>query len=103
MLSRYPIGDIELSEELSATDKAFTMLMYPGRKPDDMTIDQALKAADIHVAENKTKEELKKGQIANGIKRCIRTGDYKNARNQFITYNKKVLNQLKGKPCSDHS
>lgn len=28
--------------------KAFTMLMYPGREPDDMTIDEALKAAGIH-------------------------------------------------------
>ena len=79
------------------------MLMYPGRKPGDMTINQALNAADIHVAEGYSKEELKKGKIANGIKRCLDNKDYENARNQFIKYNEKVLNRLKGKPCSDHS
>jgi len=84
------------------TDKAFTMLMYPGRTPPDMTIDEALKAASILPTDD-TDEERKKVQIAIDIKRYIEDGDYESARKEFITYNKKVLRQLKGKPYSNYS
>lgn len=94
----YPIksADIQRNEKLSATDKAFTMLMYPGRTPDDMTINQALNTAGIHVPTDDTdSEERKKGQIAIAIKGYIDNEDYESARKEFIRYNKKVLRQLK--------
>lgn len=105
MLSRYPIptANIPLNKKLSAKDKAFTMMMYPSRKPDDMTIDEALDVAGIHVPTDDTDEERKKEQIAIDIKGYIADGDYESARTRFITYNKRVLNKLECKPHSHHS
>jgi hypothetical protein len=60
----HKIGEYSAKRETICTDKAFTMLMYPGRTPDDMTIEEALKAAGIHVPTDETDEEHEKGQIA---------------------------------------
>lgn len=79
------------------------MMMYPGRKLDDMTIYEALDVAGIHVPTDDTDEECKKGQIAIDIKGYIADGDYESARTRFITYNKRVLNKLQCKPNSHHS
>jgi hypothetical protein len=92
----YPIEgtDIEWNQELSATDKAFTMLMYPGRTPDDMPINTALTAAGIYVQKKDTFDERTKGKTAIAIKRAINGGEYLTARELFITHNEKVLKKL---------
>ena len=89
----------KLTEKLSDTDKAFAMLMYPGRSPGDLSLHRALEIADI-------KDPAKKNarpRPATDIKRFIRDKEYEKARDEFTQHNKKVLDRLKGKPYSDHS
>ncbi|EDQ98523.1 uncharacterized protein LACBIDRAFT_335888 [Laccaria bicolor S238N-H82] len=80
--------------------KAFTMLMYPGREPDDMTIDEALKAAGIHFQADDTEEERKKGKIATDIKAYVEDGDYENARKNFIVVLQREQEAQKGHAAS---
>ncbi|KAF8635123.1 hypothetical protein AX17_004024 [Amanita inopinata Kibby_2008] len=88
---RYPLDaanmakgkqEIPLNQDLSTTDKAFTMLMYPGRAPADMTLDNALRAASVS------------GNTATNIKKHITAKNYASARSVFVTHNKTVLAKL---------
>ncbi len=89
-------ADDKVNEGLSETDKAFTMLMYPGRT-EYMSLDSALEIAGI---EDNAEEDI---YPAKNIKEFFDGKDYAKVREEFIKHNKEVLKALKGKPYSDHS
>lgn len=82
--------DIQPNLDLSDLDKAFIMLNYPGRAPEDMSIDKALAIAGV---DERTSEKIKNNPSASAI-------DYEGARQSFITYNEMSVNFVAGKPYS---
>jgi hypothetical protein len=89
--------DVPANLELSDLDKAFIMLNYPGKASADMSVLQALKVAGVsREAAAKISDYISTGMDSKK-KDSDRAAALTAAREEFIAYNKSVMELTAGK------